>query len=281
MGEIVSNSDIINQEMQSVEDRPNDDVVGEEATQTSASVKSDQNPKVAEHHIPQKKRKTRRGKSKRKQPYMKSRVPNVIKPEAPHNSNQFLLEDHCDFDNLDERLLNKTKASSSVFNRNRDSSFSVDSDGDFYSSPDDEQQFLIKDFDNQYETVHAEHLNNMSKNDLIQEYLSLEKKVELLSNILRKRTEGDYDRTKIDLQMEIQQLKSANETLKQQNEELLSKLSNKSNSSSDSSSDSESDSSSSSSSSMSSCDTNEAEMLNNSSNNLENINNRKCVDLSS
>ncbi|XP_045477643.1 protein HEXIM1-like [Harmonia axyridis] len=280
MGEMIINLDVINQEMQSVADRPKDDVVEKE--ETSASVKSDHNPKVADDHIPQKKRKTRRGKSKRKQPYMKSRIPNVVKPEAPHNSNQFLLEDHCDFDNLDERLLNKTKASSSIFNRNRDSSFSVDSDGDFYSSPDDEEQFLIKDFDNQYETVHAEHLNNMSKADLIQEYVTLEKKVELLSNILRKRTEGDYDRTKIDLQMEIQQLQSENETLKQQNQELLSKLSNKSNcSSSDSSSDSESDSSSSSSSSVSSCDMNEAEIINNSSNNIESIDNRKCVNLSS
>lgn len=87
----------------------------------------------------------------------------MIEPEAPRNSNQFLLEDHGLIEELDDNL----KMPPSL--RNRDSSFSVDSDGDFYSSPDDEQ-FLIKDFDDQYESLHAERLQTMSKNELIQEY---------------------------------------------------------------------------------------------------------------
>ncbi|KAK9873907.1 hypothetical protein WA026_002259 [Henosepilachna vigintioctopunctata] len=279
MSEIVLHSEENMEEMQTVADNTQDDVVEKKETQTSASVKHDCDPKLSDNHIPQKKRKTRRGKCKRKQPYMKNRIPNVKKPKAPYNTNQFLLADHCDFEKLDEKLLNTDKASTSTVNRTRDSSFSVDSEGEFYSSPDDEEQFLIKDFDNQYETLHAEHLNNMSKADLIQEYVSLEQKVELLSNILRKRTEGDYDKTKIDLQMEIEKLKNENEALRQQNYDLCSKLSNKS-SSSDSSSDSESDSSSSSTSSKSSCDINQSETLNNSTNNLENLNNCTCIDLS-
>ncbi|KAL3286995.1 hypothetical protein HHI36_001481 [Cryptolaemus montrouzieri] len=268
MNAIAPSSGVSIEEMQSVADCSQDDVVEKKETQTSASVKHECSPKFPDNHIPQKKRKTRRGKSKRKQPYVKNRIPNVRKPEAPYNSNQFLLEDHCDFENIDEKLLKHDKPSSSTVNRTRDSSFSVDSEGEFYSSPDDEEQFLIKDFDYQYETVHAEHLNNMSKDDLIQEHLSLEQKVELLSNVLRKRT------------AEIERLKNENEALKEQNCELRSQLSNKS-SSSDSSTDSESDSSSSSSSSKSSCDINGTETLNNSTNNIEKLNNCTCINLSS
>lgn len=220
------------------------------APSTAEQVPKDTN--MPEKHIPQKKRKTRRGKSKRKHPYVKNnRVCGIKKAEAPYNSNQFLLEDHAtieDLDNFDEKLKNYDQASTSTINRTRDSSFSVDSDGEFYSSPDDEEKFLIKDFDDQYETVHAEHLNNMSKADLIQEYLSLEEKVDLLTNILQKKNEYSND-NKLDLQVEIERLKTENEVLKDQNFKLRSKLSDSSHSHS---SDSESDSSSSTTSSSSS-----------------------------
>lgn len=133
---------------------------------------------TAEGELPPKKRKTRRGKSKRRHPYLKNprKANKLVKPEAPHNSNQFLLEDHALVEDLDKNFMSPTL-------RTRDSSFSVDSEGDFYSSPDDEQKFLIKDFDDQYETLQAERLQSLSKSELIEEYLALENKLEQVSVI--------------------------------------------------------------------------------------------------
>lgn len=108
------------------------------------------------------------------------KLSSLVKPEAPHNSNQFLIEDQGRTEEIDERL-----RSDKVATRNRDSSFSVDSDGEFYSSPSDEEEFLIKDFDDQYESLHVERLNGMSKGDLVQEFLLLEKKLDATTKRLR------------------------------------------------------------------------------------------------
>lgn len=143
------------------------------------------------------------------------------KPEAPHNSNQFLLEDHGNI-RLDEELDQKLKNTS----RNRDSSFSIDNDSEiedeFYSSPDDEQEYLIKEFHDQYETEHAERLYAMSKNELIQEYLQLETKVESLTKQLVSAENSDGC---VDLRTEIHRLTMENTVLKQENIELKGKLS--------------------------------------------------------
>ncbi|KAJ8941925.1 hypothetical protein NQ318_013258 [Aromia moschata] len=189
---------------------PKDDVAREGAAR--APLKTDHRPKPSEAEVPPKKRKTRRGKSKRRQPYAKNRK--LIKPEAPHNSNQFLFEDHGeeldDFKSID-------RVSASTVTRTRDSSFSVDSDGEFYSSPDDEEQFLIKDFDDQYESVHAERLQAMSKSQLIEECIMLEDKLEQLSRRLQKREERDGDDSedsRPELKREVERLTIENERLR-------------------------------------------------------------------
>ncbi|XP_075222514.1 hexamethylene bisacetamide inducible [Lycorma delicatula] len=245
----------------------------------------------------ERKKKTRRGKPKRKKPYNKevtvTRVKNYPKsrtnncsrfrnrqPVAPNNTNQFLMEDHKDLQlkELDERLqatankANEANAASNFGNLNRpprvrDSSFtSADSDEDyFYSSPEDEEEFLTKEFSNTYQDLHAESLQSMSKPELIQHVLHLETKIDILEQRLGSQNEpelkeivndrGENDRklvdkgkTAADYEKEIEKLKLLNEQLMAENE----RLQRQNRSSSVSSVDSESDSSSSSDSSASS-----------------------------
>lgn len=56
---------------------------------------------------------------------------------------------------------------------------------DFYSSPDDENEFQQRQFSQVYEYVHAERLSSMSKSELVQEYILLEEKVEDLEKKLK------------------------------------------------------------------------------------------------
>ncbi|XP_043583214.1 protein HEXIM1-like [Bombus pyrosoma] len=114
-------------------------------------------------------------------------------PPAPYNTTQFLMDDHSHLPDLDQKLseaasseLPATFQKPSAPSRTRDSSFSVDSDEDyFYSSPEDEEEFLTKEFSTAYEDLHAERLSTLSKSELIQEYLQLEAKVDLLTKRLR------------------------------------------------------------------------------------------------
>ena len=185
--------------------------------------------------IPSKKRKTRRGKCKRRNghPYYKNgvRTKKVIKPKAPYNSNRFLIEDHGNMDEIDEELKNADQMSNSTVTRTRDSSFSVDSDGEFYSTPDDEEEFLIRDFDNQYESLQAERLQSMTKNELIQEYLQLETRLELMAKKMRSKEEDTSDGVlrendkRNEYRQEIEHLMTENDCLKRENELLTNKLS--------------------------------------------------------
>ena len=159
--------------------------------------------------IAAKKRKTRRGKPKHRKlkPYSKQhlsynqRIRNRAgrptktgrQPPAPYNTTQFLIEDHNDLPDLEQKLASASSSDiprsfqkPSAPPRTRDSSFSIDSDEDFfYSSPEDEEEFLTKEFKTAYEDLHAERLGSMSKAQLIQEYIQLEAKVDLLTKRLR------------------------------------------------------------------------------------------------
>lgn len=159
---------------------------------------------------------------------------------------------------LDENLKHADKISTTSAPRTRDSSFSGDSDSEFYSSPDDEEQFLIKDFVDQYENVQAEHLQSMSKDELIQEYLMLESKLELLMKRQRKKGTADETEpaTNLTLQKEVERLTVENEALRRENAVLRSKTYNCNSDSEDSETDSNESCSSSSSSSDSQCSTN-------------------------
>ena len=135
------------------------------------------------------KKKRRRGKSKRKimKPFSKipwkndkskrnNRFRKIVlaKTHAPFNNNQFLMEIHKP--EPENSYILRTPSA-----RTRDSSFSVDSeDNYFFSLPEDEEEYLTKEFSSVYEDAQSERLSNMSKDDLIQEYLLLEAKYENL-----------------------------------------------------------------------------------------------------
>lgn len=141
------------------------------------------------------KKKRRRGKAKRKimKPYLKiswqerrrnearnskrnKRFRKIVlaKTQAPFNNNQFLMEIH------------KPEPENNIFRapsaRTRDSSFSIDSEDNnyFFSLPEDEEEYLTKEFSSVYEDAQCERLSNMSKNELIEEYLLLEAKYDTL-----------------------------------------------------------------------------------------------------
>lgn len=141
------------------------------------------------------KKKRRRGKSKRKilKPFMKvtwidkkrnekskrNRFRKLVLTKAhapaPFNNNQFLMEIHKPEQDNDFQKVQTPSA------RTRDSSFSVDSEENyFYSLPEDEEDFLTKEFSSVYEDAQSERLASMSKTDLIQEYLLLEAKYDTL-----------------------------------------------------------------------------------------------------
>lgn len=232
----------------------------------------------------ERRKKTRRGKPKRKNPYNKEgnemrKAANHSKThprfahrhaDAPYNTNEFLMEDHNSFVNA---LVEPVQPSNGTPRqpRVRDPSFtSADSDEDnFYSSPEDEEEYLTKEFSNTYEELHVESLQDMSKPELIQQLLQLEEKVDILEKRLGNKTRNDKDNDKLiyementfedgdkistgmervkQFQLEIGRLRLENEKLKIEND----RLQRRNRSSSVSSVDSESDSTTSSPSSVS------------------------------
>ncbi|KAG8289885.1 protein HEXIM1 [Homalodisca vitripennis] len=227
----------------------------------------------------ERRKKTRRGKPKRKNPYNKEgnetrKAGNRSKnrprfahrhADAPYNTNEFLMEDHNTFVKVNSPPAVSTSVGNSRPPRVRDPSFtSVDSDEDhFYSSPEDEEEFLTKEFSNTYQDLHVETLQGMTKSELIQQVLQLEEKVDGLEKRLgnRPKSEKDqYDKLKNSVdtssedcdktsdkikqfQIEIGRLRLENEKLQLENEILR----RRNRSSSVSSVDSERDSTSSSS----------------------------------
>lgn len=224
-----------------------------------------------------KSKKARRRRKRPRQRMMMSMKSLRTKPVAPFNTTQFLMAEHDQLQDTD--IVARPR-------RQRDSSFSVDSDdqNNFYSSPEDEDEFMAREFWNAYEDVHAERLDTMTKAQLVQEYLALEEKVDLLERQLRvvrarhryrnQHVDDDDDdddevrpgEVKVDpetaqkisiFQNEICNLETENRRLREENLTLRRTSSAKSSSSS-SSSDSSSDSSSSSSSDSSSDSDDEA-----------------------
>lgn len=200
------------------------------------------------------------------------------KPVAPLNTTQFLMAEHDQLQDTDIVVARPR--------RHRDSSLSLDSEDqaydEFYSSPEDEEEFLTREFWTAYEDVHAERLDTMTKAQLVQEYLALEEKVDLLERQLRavrarhrqrQQEQGAEDEEEEDeedvgpgevlvdeetaekisiFQSEISTLETENRRLREENFKLRRCSSARSSSSSSSSGDSSSDSSSSSSSDSSS-----------------------------
>uniref|UniRef100_A0A1B0B4X9 Protein HEXIM1 n=1 Tax=Glossina palpalis gambiensis TaxID=67801 RepID=A0A1B0B4X9_9MUSC len=85
---------------------------------------------------------------------------------VPYNTNKFLMEEHLA--DIPSAVLTPT-------GRTRDSSFSMDSeDNYFFSLPEDEEEFLTKEFANVYEKARVERLESLSKQELIDECLQFE-----------------------------------------------------------------------------------------------------------
>jgi len=113
-------------------------------------------------------------------------------PVAPYNTTQFLLEDRQNRsvhapENIDE-VVDESLQSKERQNRSRhrsrseslDPSESISGSGggsSDSSEPDDD--YLEREFTEEYENVAAERLNSMSKEDLVREYLEMERHLEL------------------------------------------------------------------------------------------------------
>lgn len=148
-------------------------------------------------------------------------------PVAPYNTTQFLMEDH-DQEEPDLKTDLCPKKAATKSDETSEEDFVEEEDGGSDGMGGDGSEFLQKDFSETYERYHVESLQNMSKQELIKEYLELEKclsKMEEENNCLRmenKKFMGDLmelDR----LRAENQKLLKENELRKQQ-EKPLSKL---------------------------------------------------------
>ncbi|KAL7286111.1 hypothetical protein TKK_0019625 [Trichogramma kaykai] len=149
---------------------------------------------------------------------------------APYNTTQFLIEDHnSELPDLEEKIADATShdlssnETGASISRTRDSSFSIDSDDDyFYSSPEDEEEFLTKEFRQQYENLHIERLNSLTKAQLITEYIELESRYEMVmkKRELNSNNDGDNSReAKI-----CKKFQQRIEELIQQKEQLIRKV---------------------------------------------------------
>lgn len=188
---------------------------------------------------------------------------------APFNSTQFLMNDHVSeaVKHLNSTLNVKQKSVEAVdeessldsslleqrpvrrITRARESSFSIDSDEDYYySSPEDEEEFLSREFIKDYDNVRNDRLVDMSKAELINEYLQMEQRIEALEKRLSSsdkalnKSSDDMANTIQKFQHEIQRLESENDELKKRKECSSCSCSDDSSSSSSSSSESEDDS---------------------------------------
>lgn len=114
----------------------------------------------------------------------------ILSALVPYNTNKFLMEEH-----MAEYSLGNY--SPTAVGRNRDSSFSYDSADEniyFNAMPDDEEEFLTKEFKSVYEDARSERLDGMSKTQLIHEYLQLEANYDKLSkNLDRRKCEDERE----------------------------------------------------------------------------------------
>lgn len=157
-------------------------------------------------------------------------------PVAPYNTTQFLMDDH---DQEEPDL--KTGLCPRPRPRARPAKSDDTSDDDFADDAADDDadedgggsdgmggdggEFLRRDFSETYERYHAESLQNMSKQELIKEYLELEKCLSRLeddNNRLRlegRRPAGDDARLR-ELEQELERLRAENLQLQAENQRL-------------------------------------------------------------
>lgn len=98
-------------------------------------------------------------------------------PVAPYNTTQFLMEDHDQEEpDLKTGLYPRRAAAKSDDTSEEDFlDDAADEDGGSDGMGGDGSEFLQRDFSETYERYHVESLQNMSKQELVKEYLELEK----------------------------------------------------------------------------------------------------------
>ncbi|XP_067869082.1 protein HEXIM1-like [Heterodontus francisci] len=148
---------------------------------------------------------------------------------APYNTTQFLMEEH----NQEEPDLNTgvcpKRASKSDDTSEEEELDEEEQDSGSDGMGGDGSEFLQKDFSETYEKYHAESLQNMTKQELIREYLELEKclsRLEDENNRLRCRLEGmkttrgedAADKQMEEIEHEVEKLKAENQRLEKENE---------------------------------------------------------------
>lgn len=212
-------------------------------------VDPDRKRRSGEHPETGKKRRLSGGRNRlrrRKRGIPRSPVENP-RPDAPFNSTQFLMSDHVGTESVDldtalgppasrapsERT--ETAASAAVAKRKgtraRESSFSLESDEDYYySSPEDEEDFVCQEFIKEYNSQRRCRLTDMSKAELIQEYLQMEQRVDSLSARLNRpprrldhaqEEDGQTAEQIRHYQREISRLEAENEKLRNTNASLV------------------------------------------------------------
>uniref|UniRef100_A0A8C8ZN53 HEXIM P-TEFb complex subunit 1 n=1 Tax=Prolemur simus TaxID=1328070 RepID=A0A8C8ZN53_PROSS len=146
-------------------------------------------------------------------------------PVAPYNTTQFLMDDHDQEEpDLKTGLYSKRAAAKSDDTSDEDFMEEAgEEDGGSDGMGGDGSEFLQRDFSETYERYHAESLQNMSKQELIKEYLELEKclsRMEDENNRLRlesKRLGSDDARVR-ELELELDRLRAENLQLLTENE---------------------------------------------------------------
>lgn len=146
-------------------------------------------------------------------------------PVAPYNTTQFLMDDHDQEEpDLKTGLYSKRAAAKSDDTSDEDFMEEAgEEDGGSDGMGGDGSEFLQRDFSETYERYHAESLQNMSKQELIKEYLELEKclsRKEDENNRLRLESKrlGGVDARVRELELELDRLRAENLQLLTENE---------------------------------------------------------------
>lgn len=146
-------------------------------------------------------------------------------PVAPYNTTQFLMDDH-DQEEPDLKTGLYPKRAVTKSDDTSDEEFveeAGEEDGGSDGMGGDGSEFLQRDFSETYERYHAESLQNMSKQELIKEYLELEKclsRKEDENNRLRLESKrlGGVDARVRELELELDRLRAENLQLLTENE---------------------------------------------------------------
>nr|XP_033774984.1 protein HEXIM1 [Geotrypetes seraphini] len=150
-------------------------------------------------------------------------------PVAPYNTTQFLMEDHDQEEPDLKTGLCPPRRSAAKSDETSDEDFGDEEEGGSDGMGgggvgDGGGEFLQRDFSETYEKYHAESLQNMSKQELIREYLELEKclcRMEEENNRLRLEDQKPQGPGAADGHLRVRELEQQLESLRAENSRLL------------------------------------------------------------